>query len=75
MSAIRHLKNNLLVRNCWMIVTRAKNLFRGKKQFAKCADNVIITPPPTHTLTHTPPPPTPILLIMPKTFVLGRMYA
>lgn len=62
MSAIRHLKNNLLVRNCWMIVTRAKNLFRGKKQFAKCADNVIITPP------H-------ILLIMPKTFVLGRMYA
>ena len=46
MSAIRHLKNNLLVRNCWMIVTRAKNLFRGKKQFAKCADNVIITPPP-----------------------------
>lgn len=62
MSAIRHLKNNLLVRNCWMIVTRAKNLFRGKKQFAKCADNVIITPPP-------------ILLIMPKTFVLGRMYA
>lgn len=65
MSAIRHLKNNLLVRNCWMIVTRAKNLFRGKKQFAKCADNVIITPPP----------PNPILLIMPKTFVLGRMYA
>lgn len=54
MSAIRHLKNNLLVRNCWMIVTRAKNLFRGKKQFAKCADNVIITPPHTHT----PPPPT-----------------
>lgn len=48
MSAIRHLKNNLLVRNCWMIVTRAKNLFRGKKQFAKCADNVIITPPPLY---------------------------
>lgn len=57
MSAIRHLKNNLLVRNCWMIVTRAKNLFRGKKQFAKCADNVIITPPPPPH-THTPPPPT-----------------
>ena len=55
MSAIRHLKNNLLVRNCWMIVTRAKNLFRGKKQFAKCADNVIITPPP-HTHTHTVTP-------------------
>ena len=38
-----------------MIVTRAKNLFRGKKQFAKCADNVIITPPPPppHTHTHT----------------------
>ena len=61
MSMIRRIKNNLFVRNCWMIVTRAKNLFRGKKQFAKCADNVIIPPP--------------ILLIMPKTFVLGRMYA
>ena len=62
MSAIRHLKNNLLVRNCWMIVTRAKNLFRGKKQFAKCADNVIITPPPTPPPPRphppTPPPPT-----------------
>lgn len=56
MSAIRHLKNNLLVRNCWMIVTRAKNLFRGKKQFAKCADNVIITPPPPHTHTTTTHP-------------------
>lgn len=63
MSMIRRIKNNLFMRNCWMIVTRAKNLFRGKKQFAKCADNVIITTPP------------PVLLIMPKTFVLGRMYA
>lgn len=62
MSMIRRIKNNLFVRNCWVIVARAKNLFRGKKQFAQCADNVIITPPP-------------MLLIIPKTFVLGRMYA
>lgn len=61
MSMIRRIKNNLFMRNCWMIVTRAKNLFRGKKQFAKCADNVIITPPCTFNNA--------------KTFVLGRMYA
>lgn len=48
MSMIRRIKNNLFMRNCWMIVTRAKNLFRGKKQFAKCADNVIITTPPLY---------------------------
>lgn len=45
MSMLQRIKNNLFVRNCWVIVARAKTLFRGKKQFAQCADNVIITPP------------------------------
>lgn len=45
MSILRSLKNNLFVRNCWVIATRFKNIFRGKRQFGQCYDSVILTPP------------------------------
>lgn len=45
MNAIRRIKNNLFVRNCWILANSIKKFFRGKYQFAECADNVTITPP------------------------------
>lgn len=42
---IRRVKNNLFVRNCWIILERIESIFKGKRQFAKCGDNVTITPP------------------------------
>ena len=45
MNTIRQIKNNLFVRNCWVLTKSIKKFFRGKSQFAECADNVIITPP------------------------------
>ncbi len=45
MNIIRRIKNNLFVRNCWIVAEAMKNFFRGKNQFALCADSVIITPP------------------------------
>ena len=45
MNTIRRIKNNLFMRNCWILAKSIDKFFRGKSQFAECADNVIITPP------------------------------
>lgn len=45
MNILRKIKNNLFVRNCWITIVYIKRFFKGKRQFAQCADNVSITPP------------------------------
>lgn len=45
MSILRKIKNNLFVRNCWIMATCIKKFFKSKRQFAQCPDSVIITPP------------------------------
>lgn len=45
LSKLRKIKNNLFIRNCWIAAERIQLFFRSKKQFAQCAENVVITPP------------------------------
>lgn len=45
MNIKRKIKNNLFIRNCWIASERIKSFFIGKRQFGKCCDSVIITPP------------------------------
>lgn len=44
-NTIRRIKNNLFVRNCWILIESIRSFFRSKRQFAHCAENVVITPP------------------------------
>ena len=41
----RQIKNNLFVRNCWILSKRILNFFKGKRQFGQCSSSVILTPP------------------------------
>ena len=47
MNIIRRFKNNLIIRNCWVISKRIKRIFLSKKSFAVCDESVIISPPYT----------------------------
>ena len=41
----KKIKNNLLIRNCWVLFQRIICFFKGKKQFGKCESSVALTPP------------------------------
>lgn len=44
--SIKHkLKNNLFIRGCGVIASNMLSAIKGRSQFMRCADNVIITPP------------------------------
>ena len=45
MSVLRRIKNNLLVRHCWVLSKRILCFFKGKRQFGQCEQTVVITPP------------------------------
>ena len=45
MSVLRRIKNNLFVRNCWVLSKRILCFFKGKRQFGQCDPTVILTPP------------------------------
>jgi acetyltransferase-like isoleucine patch superfamily enzyme len=45
MSVLRRIKNNLFVRNCWVLSKRIVSFFKGKRQFGQCDSTVILTPP------------------------------
>lgn len=45
MSVLRRIKNNLFVRNCWVLSKRILCFFKGKSQFGQCEQTVVITPP------------------------------
>ena len=45
MSILRGIKNNLFVRNCWVLLKRIMGFFKGKRQFGRCDPTVVLTPP------------------------------
>jgi acetyltransferase-like isoleucine patch superfamily enzyme len=45
MSVLRRIKNNLFVRNCWVLSKRVLCFFQGKRQFGQCDRTVVLTPP------------------------------
>lgn len=45
MNRIRLIKNNLFVRNIWILLNSIRSFFRGKSQFGEADKTVIITPP------------------------------
>lgn len=45
MSVLRRIKNNLFVRNCWVLSKRILCFFKGKRQFGQCDPTVVLTPP------------------------------
>lgn len=45
MSVLRRIKNNLFVRNCWVLSKRVLCFFQGKRQFGQCDPTVVLTPP------------------------------
>lgn len=45
MSVLRRIKNNLFVRNCWVLSRKIMCFFKGKRQFGKCDATVVLTPP------------------------------
>ena len=45
MALSRKLKNNLFIRNSWILSKKIISFFRGKGQFGLCDGSVIITPP------------------------------
>lgn len=45
MSIVRKIKNNFFLRSCGVFACNILCAFKGYRQFAKCGDNIIITPP------------------------------
>ena len=44
-SLARKFKNNLFIRNCWVISQSIVSFFKGKRQFGQCESSVVLTPP------------------------------
>ena len=45
MFVLRRIKNNLFVRNCWVLSKKIMCFFKGKRQFGQCDPTVVLTPP------------------------------
>jgi len=45
MLLLRRIKNNLFVRNCWVLSKKIMCFFKGKRQFGQCDPTVVLTPP------------------------------
>lgn len=45
MSLARKFKNNLFIRNCWVLSQSIISFFKGKRQFGQCESSVVLTPP------------------------------
>lgn len=45
MLVLRRIKNNLFVRNCWVLSKKIICFFKGKRQFGQCDPTVVLTPP------------------------------
>lgn len=45
MLVLRRIKNNLFVRNCWVLSKKIMCFLKGKRQFGQCDPTVVLTPP------------------------------